>query len=235
MLQTIKRDIQSVRDRDPAARSLLEILLTYSGLHAVLLHRLAHAFYRMGLPVLPRLISHFSRFITGIEIHPAAVIGRGFFIDHGMGVVIGETAEVGDFVTLYQGATLGGTGKEAGKRHPTLGNHVIVGAGAKVLGAIVIGNHVRIGANSVVLKGIPDHSTVVGVPGRVIRRHIEEGDLDHSEMRDPISDRFKLLELQILELKRALHESQHPKTPLPEKRSLQTENKLAEEDEQNND
>lgn len=235
MLQTIKGDIQAVRDRDPAARNLLEILLTYSGLHAVLLHRLAHAFCRMGIPVLPRLISHFSRFITGIEIHPAAVIGRGFFIDHGMGVVIGETAEVGDFVTLYQGATLGGTGKEAGKRHPTLGNHVIVGAGAKILGAIVIGNHVRIGANSVVLKPIPDHSTVVGIPGRVIRRHIEEGDLDHSEMRDPISDRFKLLELQILELKREMHGKHPPETSFPEKALPQTGNGLDEEDEQDSD
>lgn len=208
MLRTIKSDIQAARERDPAARSTLEILLTYSGLHAVLLHRLAHAFCRMRIPVLPRIISHFSRFVTGIEIHPAAVIGRGFFIDHGMGVVVGETAEIGDHVTLYQGVTLGGTGKEPGKRHPTLGDHVIVGAGAKVLGGILVGDHVRIGANSVVLKAIPDHSTVVGIPGKVIRRRSEEGDLDHSNMRDPIADRFKLLELQILELRRELHEKQ---------------------------
>ncbi len=206
MFQTVRGDIQAVRDRDPAARSLIEILLTYSGLHAVLLHRLAHGLCRLHVPVLPRLISHLSRFLTGIEIHPAAVIGRGFFIDHGMGVVIGETAEIGDHVTLYQGVTLGGTGKEPGKRHPTLGDHVIVGAGAKVLGAIIVGSHVRIGANSVVLKPIPDHSTVVGIPGKVIRRRSSEGDLDHSKMRDPISDRFKLLELQLLELKHEVHE-----------------------------
>ncbi len=211
MFQVIKGDIQAARDRDPAARNLLEILLTYSGLHAILLHRLAHKLHRIGVPVLPRLISHFARFLTGIEIHPAAVIGRGFFIDHGMGVVIGETTEIGDDVTLYQGVTLGGTGKEPGKRHPTLGDHVIVGAGAKVLGAIQVGHHVRIGANSVVLKPIPDHSTVVGIPGKVIRRRSTEGDLDHTKMRDPIADRFKLLELQLLELKHEVHEKRDQK------------------------
>lgn len=211
MFRTIKGDIQAARDRDPAARSLPEILLTYAGLHAVLLHRLAHLLHGLGVPVLPRFISHLSRFLTGIEIHPAAVIGRGFFIDHGMGVVIGETTEIGEHVTLYQGVTLGGTGTKPGKRHPTLGDHVIVGAGAKVLGAIVVGHHVRIGANSVVLKSIPDHSTVVGIPGKVIRRRSEEGDLDHSKMRDPIADRFKLLELQLLELKHEFHEKQAQK------------------------
>lgn len=208
MFRTIKSDIQAARERDPAARSSLEIVLTYPGLHAVILHRLAHALCRRHVPVLPRIISHFSRFVTGIEIHPAAVIGRGFFIDHGMGVVVGETAEIGDHVTLYQGVTLGGTGNEPGKRHPTLGAHVIVGAGAKVLGGIVVGDHVRIGANAVVLKAVPDHSTVVGIPGKVIRRRSEEGDLDHVKMRDPIADRFKLLELQILELKREVYEKQ---------------------------
>ncbi len=207
MLQTIKSDIQAARERDPAARNLLEILLAYSGLHAILLHRVAHFLWGVGLPVLPRLISHFSRFITGIEIHPAAVIGEGFFIDHGMGVVIGETTEIGDHVTLYQGVTLGGTGKEPGKRHPTLGDHVVVGAGAKVLGSITVGHHVRIGANSVVLKPIPDHTTVVGIPGRVIRRELEEEDLDHMNLPDPISGRFRLLEHQILALKRELHEN----------------------------
>lgn len=206
MFQTIKSDIQAARERDPAARSSLEILLTYSGVHAVILHRLAHAICRKQIPLLPRIISHFSRFVTGIEIHPAAVIGQGFFIDHGMGVVVGETAEIGDHVTLYQGVTLGGTGNERGKRHPTLGNHVIVGAGAKVLGGIVVGHHVRIGANAVVLRAIPDHSTVVGIPGKVIHRRREEGDLDHIKMSDPIADHFKLLELQILELKREVHE-----------------------------
>lgn len=220
MFRTIKSDIQAVRERDPAARNLLEILLTYPGLHAVILHRLAHAFCRKHIPVLPRVISHFSRFVTGIEIHPAAEIGRGFFIDHGMGVVVGETAEIGAHVTLYQGVTLGGTGNEPGKRHPTLGDHVIVGAGAKILGAIVVGDHVRIGANSVVLKSVPDHSTVVGIPGKVIRRRSEEGDLDHSKMRDPIADRFKLLELQILALKREVH-----KEPTKTKASQEVEKK----------
>ncbi len=205
MLRTIKKDIQAVKERDPAARSLIEILLTYAGLHAVLLHRLAHFFWRVHIPILPRLISHLARFLTGIEIHPAAVIGQGFFIDHGMGVVIGETTEIGNNVTLYQGVTLGGTGKELGKRHPTLGNDVIVGAGAKILGAVVVGDSVRIGANSVVLKSIPAHNTVVGIPGRVIHRKEEEGVLDHTNLPDPIAARFKMLEHKILELRRELH------------------------------
>ena len=208
MLQTIKGDIKAARERDPAARSLLEILLTYAGLHAILLHRFAHFFLRANIPVLPRLISHMARFLTGIEIHPAALIGPGCFIDHGMGVVIGETTEIGKDATLYQGVTLGGTGTEPGKRHPTLGDHVVVGAGAKVLGAIVIGNHVRVGANSVVLRSIPEHTTVVGIPGRVIRRREEEGDLDHTNLPDPIAQRFRLLERQIVELKREIHESE---------------------------
>ncbi|NOY83225.1 MAG: serine O-acetyltransferase [Nitrospirae bacterium] len=216
MFRTIKSDIQAARERDPAARSSLEILLTYSGVHAVILHRLAHAICRKHIPLLPRIISHLSRFVTGIEIHPAAVIGQGFFIDHGMGVVVGETAEIGDHVTLYQGVTLGGTGNERGKRHPTLGNHVIVGAGAKVLGGIVVGHHVRIGANAVVLKTIPDHSTVVGIPGKVIHRRSEEGDLDHVKMRDPIADQFEALEIKILALKREVHEKQGQNKPSQE-------------------
>lgn len=215
MFKTVRGDIQAVRERDPAARSLLEILLAYPGLHAVLLHRVAHLLHFLHIPVLPRLLSHFSRFVTGIEIHPAAVIGHGFFIDHGMGVVIGETSEIGNHVTLYQGVTLGGTGSEVGKRHPTIGDHVIIGAGAKVLGAIVVGDHVRIGANSVVLKAIPDHSTVVGIPGKVIRRKSEEGDLDHAKMRDPIADRFKILELQLLELEHEVHEKYPKKVVTP--------------------
>ncbi|MFQ5543096.1 MAG: serine O-acetyltransferase [Nitrospiria bacterium] len=208
MFREIKEDIKAARDRDPAARSLLEILLTYAGLHAVLLHRLAHFLLGMDIPVLPRLISHFARFATGIEIHPAAVIGHGFFIDHGMGVVIGETTEIGECVTLYQGVTLGGTGTEPGKRHPTLGNHVIVGAGAKVLGAIALGDHVRVGANSVVLRSVPDHTTVVGIPGKIINRRKEEGDLDHTNLPDPIAERFRILEHKILDLKRQIHEHQ---------------------------
>lgn len=207
MFRTIKQDIQAVRERDPAAKGLIEILLSYAGLHAILLHRIAHLFWKMQLPVLPRLISHVARFLTGIEIHPAAVIGKGFFIDHGMGVVIGETTEIGEDVTLYQGVTLGGTGNEQGKRHPTLGNHVIVGAGAKILGGIVVGEHVRVGANSVVLKSIPAHNTVVGIPGKIIHRKDDEGDLDHMNLPDPISARFKMLELKILELGRKLNKT----------------------------
>ncbi len=205
MFRTIKEDLKAAADRDPAARSLVEIVLTYAGVHALFLHRISHVLWKARFPILPRLISHIGRFMTGIEIHPGAVIGQGFFIDHGMGVVIGETTEIGDNVTLYQGVTLGGTGLEPGKRHPTLGNNVIVGAGAKVLGAIVIGNHVRIGANSVVLRSAPDHATVVGIPGKMIRRQDEErGVLDHTNLPDPISERFKLLELQIIELKRTI-------------------------------
>ncbi|MFQ5950243.1 MAG: serine O-acetyltransferase [Nitrospiria bacterium] len=205
MLETIKGDIKAAFERDPAARSLVEILLTYAGVHAIFLHRIAHALWKARIPVLPRLISHVARFMTGIEIHPGAVIGHSFFIDHGMGVVIGETTEIGDNVTLYQGVTLGGTGLEPGKRHPTLGNHVIVGTGAKVLGAIVIGDHVRIGANSVVLRSVPDHATVVGIPGKMVRRPGEEGGvLDHTNLPDPIAERFKLLELQIMELRREI-------------------------------
>ncbi|HEY5599861.1 MAG TPA: serine O-acetyltransferase EpsC [Candidatus Manganitrophaceae bacterium] len=204
MFRTIKEDIQAVFDRDPAARSVVEIFLTYSGFHATLLHRLSHFLWRKKVPLLPRLISHFARLITGIEIHPGAVIGRAFFIDHGMGVVIGETAEVGDHVTLYQGVTLGGTGQEPGKRHPTLGSHVVVGAGAKVLGAIKIGDHVRIGANSVVLQSVPDHATAVGIPGKIIRREPEGGVLDHTKLPDPITERLERLEREIMELKQEI-------------------------------
>lgn len=206
MLKEIKEDIHAIFERDPAARSVVDILLTYSGFHATLLHRVAHFLWRKKVPVIPRLLSHFSRFMTGIEIHPGATIGRAFFIDHGMGVVIGETAEIGDNVTLYQGVTLGGTGQEPGKRHPTLGNNVIVGAGAKILGAIVIGNHVRVGANSVVLKSVPDHATVVGIPGKIIRRQKEEGVLDHTNLPDPIAERLERLEREIQELKQEIQQ-----------------------------
>ncbi len=224
MFHTIKSDIQAAKERDPAARSVVEILLTYAGLHAILLHRLGHFFWTAHVPILPRLISHIARFITGIEIHPAAVIGRGCFIDHGMGVVIGETTEIGENVTLYQGVTLGGTGKTPGKRHPTLGNNVIVGAGAKVLGGIVVGDDVRIGANSVVLKSVPAHNTVVGIPGRIIHRREEEGVLDHTNLPDPIAARFKILELKILELKRERHERD------PEKQKSQSDTETTDSD-----
>jgi len=189
MFSAIREQVDTIFREDPAAKSVLEIIVCYPGFHAILIHRLAHKLYRAGWPVLARALSQVSRALTGIEIHPGAKIGRRFFIDHGMGVVIGETAEVGDDVLLYQGVTLGGTGKEKGKRHPTLGNHVVVGTGAKILGSIKIGDHVKIGAGSVVVHPVPDHSTVVGVPGRVVRVRGEEvtGDnvLEHGRLPDP--------------------------------------------------
>lgn len=193
MLARIKKDIQVVFARDPAARSVLEVLLCYPGLHAIWLHRIAHYFFKKGWILLPRMISNFARFLTGIEIHPGATIGEGLFIDHGTGVVIGETAELGDNVTLYQGVTLGGTGKEKGKRHPTIGNNVVVASGAKVLGSFKVGDHAKIGAGSVVLKEVPAFSTVVGIPGKVVcqygekigRDAIDDVDLQHGDLPDP--------------------------------------------------
>jgi serine O-acetyltransferase len=171
-LKTLISDYTIAFQRDPAARNWLEVLLCYPGPQALLFYRIAHFLYQFNLPVIPRFISHLARFLTGIEIHPGAVIGHHVFIDHGMGVVIGETAIVGDYCLIYQGVTLGGTGKEIGKRHPTLGCNVIVGAGSKILGNITIGDHVRVGAGTVVLKNVPSHSTVVGIPGRVIPHSI---------------------------------------------------------------
>ena len=184
MFRAVKEQIDTIFREDPAATSVLEILLCYPGFHAVLLHRLAHKFHRKRFRLIARFISQVGRALTGIEIHPGAKIGRRFFIDHGMGVVIGETAEIGNDVLLYQGVTLGGTGNERGKRHPTIGNHVVIGTGAKVLGNIVVGNHVRIGAGSVVIRPVPNNSTVVGVPGRVVRgpAHV---DLEHGRLPDP--------------------------------------------------
>lgn len=176
MFSHIREDIRCVFDRDPAARNAFEVLTTYPGLHALLFHRIAHGLWRSGLRWLARVISTFGRWFTGIEIHPGAVIGRRFFIDHGMGVVIGETAEIGDDCTLYHGVTLGGTSWEKGKRHPTLKNNVVVGAGAKVLGPIIIGEGARIGSNAVVVKDVPDNATVVGVPGRIVNPDRSEDD-----------------------------------------------------------
>ena len=171
LLQTIRKDFQSVFEHDPAARSIIEVVLSYPGFHAIVLHRFIHKLWKLKLPVIPRLLSQFARFLTGVEIHPGAKIGEGFFIDHGMGVVIGETTEIGKNVILYQEVTLGGVGNETGKRHPTIGNNVFIGVGAKILGAITIGNNVKVGAGSVVLKSVPPNSTVVGVPGRIVKRY----------------------------------------------------------------
>jgi serine O-acetyltransferase len=215
MFGTIKEQIDTIFREDPAAKSVLEIFFCYPGFHSILLHRLAHRLHEWKVPLLPRMISQLGRFLTGIEIHPGARIGRRFFIDHGMGVVIGETAEVGDDVLLYQGATLGGTGNEKGKRHPTLGNHVVVGAGAKVLGNIRIGDNVKIGAGSVVVHPAPDNSTVVGIPGRVVRTRGENGVLEHGNLPDPEGQAIDDLKRRVDELASMLrqliseHELEH--------------------------
>lgn len=214
LFRRIKRDLQVVFDRDPAAKSLMEVVLCYPGFHAILLHRIAHWFYQRGLVLIPRLISQLNRFLTGIEIHPGAKIGEGLFIDHGMGVVIGETAEIGDNVTIYQGVTLGGTGKEKGKRHPTLGNNVVVSTGAKVLGSMKIGNNVKIGAGSVVLKDVPDNCTVVGVPGKVVKRdgrRIRDAsedliDLRHNLLPDPVGETILSLQRKITKMEERIAE-----------------------------
>ncbi|WKB35950.1 serine O-acetyltransferase [Terrilactibacillus sp. S3-3] len=204
MKNIIAEDLNNVFDQDPAARNKLEVIFTYSGLHAIWSHRVAHWFWRKRLFFMARAISQFSRFLTGIEIHPGAKIGRRFFfMDHGMGIVIGETCEIGDDVTLFQGVTLGGTGKEKGKRHPTLGNDVLVSAGAKVLGSITIGDHSKIGAGSVVLHDVPEDSTVVGIPGRVVRQNgqkVHHHDLNHTDLPDPVADKLKQLEKEIARL-----------------------------------
>lgn len=202
-LKVLKKDVSAIRERDPAAANLLEALTCYSGLHAVLLHRMAHLLSQQKLPVVPRLISQLGRFLTGIEIHPGAKIGEGIFIDHGSGVVIGETAEVGKNVTLYQGVTLGGTGKETGKRHPTLNDNVIVGAGAKVLGSVTVGENAKIGAGSVVIHNVPPFATVVGNPGRPVRergRKVGAADLDWTHLPDPVADAMQSLVRRVLEL-----------------------------------
>jgi serine O-acetyltransferase len=215
VIKTLAEDFRIIFERDPAARSGLEVLLCYPGLQALLFHRLSHWLWNLGLPLVPRMMSHLARFLTGIEIHPGATIGRGVFIDHGMGVVIGETAIVGDYALIYQGVTLGGTGKESGKRHPTLGENVVVGAGAKVLGNIQIGNNVRIGAGSVVLREVPSDCTVVGVPGRIVFRSGERVEpLEHGRLPDSeaqviraLLDRIESLEQQVESLHSGLTSS----------------------------
>ncbi len=215
MFKQLKEDIQVVFERDPAAKNTWEVLLCYPGLHAIWMHRLAHRFYRRGWTSWARFVSHMNRFMTGIEIHPGAILGQRLFIDHGMGIVIGETAEVGKNVTLYKGVVLGGTGKEKGKRHPTVGNNVVISSNATVLGSIKIGDNVKIGAGSVVLKDVPNNCTVVGVPGRVVVRNgrkigdaaIAQIDLEHAQLPDPIAEmlacmqrRIGILEHRLLEL-----------------------------------
>lgn len=199
----VKEDIKVIYDNDPAAKNILEVILCYPGLHALVSYRFAHRLYKWKIPLLPRVISYFTRIITGIEIHPGARIGRRFFIDHGEGVVIGETTVIGDDVLIYQQVTLGGTGKESGKRHPTLGNNVIVGAGAKVLGNINIGDFVRVGAGSVVVEDVPEYSTVVGVPGRVVHRAVVDsnGNLMHNRIPDPVRCEINKLKAEIEILK----------------------------------
>jgi serine O-acetyltransferase len=192
LFRQLREDVQAVFERDPAAKSLIEVLLCYPGLHALVLHRLAHALYRRRFYVPARLVSHVSRFLTGIEIHPGARLGRRVFIDHGSGVVIGETAVVGDDVTIYQGVTLGGTGQAKGKRHPTIEDRCVIGVGAKVLGAITVGRGSRVGAGAVTLKDVPPGCTVVGVPGRIVVRDGERVDpLEHGKLPDPVADALR--------------------------------------------
>lgn len=208
VLTTLLADFRIIFDRDPAARNWLEVLFCYPGLQALVCHRWAHLLWKLRFPFIPRLISHLARFLTGIEIHPGATIGQGVFIDHGMGVVIGETAIVGDYCLIYQGVTLGGTGKESGKRHPTIGSHVVVGAGAKVLGNLQIGDNVRIGAGSVVLRDVPSDCTVVGLPGRIVYRSgVRVDPLEHGRLPDAqaevirtLVDRIEQLEQQVQSL-----------------------------------
>ena len=198
----IKEDIQTIYDKDPAARNLAEVFFCYPGLHALICHRICHKLNYWKIPFIPRLISQISRFFTGIEIHPGATIGRRFFIDHGMGVVIGETTVIGNDVLIYQGVTLGGTGKETGKRHPTVCDNVVIGAGAKVLGNILIGTGARIGAGSVVIDSVPEHSTVVGIPGRIVKQKVYiDGQLQHNRIPDPISCELNRLKYELIDLK----------------------------------
>jgi serine O-acetyltransferase len=204
------KDVKAALDRDPAARNAFEVLFCYPGVHAIIWHRAAHVLYKIKLKFIARLISQITRFFTGIEIHPGATIGNGIFIDHGMGIVIGETCEIGNNVTLYQDVTLGGTGKDSGKRHPTVGNDVLIGAGAKVLGPFKVGNGARIGAGSIVLEEVPDNCTVVGNPGRVVRCYgftscLPEENMDQIHMPDPVRNELDLMREEIRGLQRDLN------------------------------
>ena len=201
-IKTIIEDINTIKEKDVAARNIFEVIFLYQGFHVLLAHRIAHKLRYWKIPFIPRLISQIARFLTGIEIHPGATIGKRFFIDHGSGVVIGETTIIGDDVLIYQGVTLGGTGKDLGKRHPTLGNFVTVGAGAKVLGNITIGDYSLIGAGSVVIENVPEHCTVVGIPGRVVKqKQYIKGQLQHNRIPDPISCELNRLKYEVMDLK----------------------------------
>ena len=223
-LYAIYRDFRACFERDPAARTFFgffEVLLLYPGFHAAFWHRINHFLHRLKIPFIPRLLSQLVRFFTGVEIHPGATLGPGFFIDHWMGVVIGETTEVGENVTLYQGVTLGGTGTERGKRHPTLGNHVVVGAGAKVLGNIRLGNNVKVGGGSVVVHSVPDNCTVVGVPAEIVRKEgkrVSQINLDHGDLPDPLKalkNRIRFLQKEIDTLEEHVEEHHGPKKSDP--------------------
>ena len=224
-------DVKAVQDRDPAATSKLEIVTSYAGLHALWLHRVAHKLRALGVPLLPRWVSQFNRFVTGIEIHPGARIGKGLFIDHGAGVVIGETVEVGDNVTIYQGVTLGGTGKETGKRHPTVGDNVVFGAGAKVLGAVTIGDNAKVGAGSVVVTDVPKNSTVVGNPGRPVLlqgQRVGIPDIDYRHLPDPVAEAIKCLVARIVEMEQELDEIHPERKGKRQEAVRQTQEMLAE-------
>ncbi|KJJ84143.1 serine O-acetyltransferase [Candidatus Omnitrophus magneticus] len=222
-------EIKATFERDPAARTYFEIIFTYSGLHALVIYRVANYLNKMNILFLPRFLSQMGRFLTGIEIHPGASIGKGFFVDHGMGVVIGETSIIGENVTLFQGVTLGGTGKEKGKRHPTIGNNVVIGAGAKVLGNITIGNNVNIGANAVVLKDVPDNCTVVGVPGRIAKKEgkkIPQGvNLDHASMPDPLQQSLEKLQDEIEYIEKEMRVEREKKECLKKEKNSNQEHK----------
>lgn len=213
MFDTLRQDINAVKERDPAARGTLEVLLLYSGLHAILLHRLSHRLYRRGWFFAARLLSQLGRFFTGVEIHPGAEIGRGVFIDHGSGVVIGETAVVGDGCTIYQGATLGGTGKNKGKRHPTLGKNVMVGAGAKILGPFEVGDNCKIASNAVLLSPLSENSTAVGVPARAVwvaGVRVDNSKLDQVHIPDPVQQELNRLSQRIAQLERLVGQEELP-------------------------
>ncbi len=211
MFKKIREDIRAIKERDPAARNSFEIFFLYSGLHAIWWHRVSHFFYKHNLKGIARYVSQCGRFWTGIEIHPGATIGHGLFIDHGMGVVIGETTEIGDNVTIYQGVTLGGTGKDVGKRHPTIGNNVMIGSGAKVLGPFKVGDNSKIAANAVVLNEVPENSTCVGVPARIVRINNQKvacADLDQVHIPDPVSQELCKLTAKLEKLEKKLSESE---------------------------